>query len=631
MPIDKINELLDCYFETLEIDDETVRTCIRNGIINRYNKYKDSFPVVSVNDDGFRNYIIKSNNGYYQLEDFLLNRLFQGLRYIVENEDENAKICQYAERNRTIYIARMAMIKAAMPFIANWEEKQKDFFIDLLMKTVFDHELGHSLKTQFIDGYKVRQDDAKTIIESLFEALTASLGEKKAKEILSSDNVPLPKSADDIYKELINNLSNISNGKYKSMLITQEELIDNYSHSIGTGINKENYISKKAIALIDELLQDTEAMENFNLYNTPQSKRIVGNNGNYINDYYIISGYSFMLGYGKILTSILGTKNLFQATYLNPRPVIDEFNNEYQEISNEIFQNDFSPFDNIGNSFQNLRENNDEELYLKLDLFFAKCYSQMITKRLNNNENIDITSILAEINSIQERLTTNDNEQIRDNLQHNIVLNELKSLLLKKVIEGENNQMEEKNEETKATEQKLDEFLFKALEYYSKEIAIPSNSYFSILKKNDMGENTDKCYYVIIYGYPQSGSIRIEFNVSKDGRGPYNITDEIVYATPPDKPMVSESYTPSSVLGSVSINVKMGLDIGTNEYKGAKEIGKNPNALSFIDYAISDLKKAIVMDECREIVPIGSEYIPMTNTVPFPKEKAPDDPGYPTP
>ncbi len=105
MPIEKINDFLNCYFDTLEIDDETTKNCIKNGIINRYNKYKDYFPVIPVIDDKFENYIIKSDNGYYRLEDFLLNRLFQSLRYISFKSDENAKYCQFDEKTRTIYIA----------------------------------------------------------------------------------------------------------------------------------------------------------------------------------------------------------------------------------------------------------------------------------------------------------------------------------------------------------------------------------------------------------------------------------------------------------------------------------------------------------------------------------------------
>lgn len=77
MPIEKINCFLNCFFDSLGISDEEFKTYIRNGIIDRYNKYISSFPIIQADNNTDKNFIIKSNNGYYSLEDFLLNRLFQ--------------------------------------------------------------------------------------------------------------------------------------------------------------------------------------------------------------------------------------------------------------------------------------------------------------------------------------------------------------------------------------------------------------------------------------------------------------------------------------------------------------------------------------------------------------------------
>lgn len=430
MPIEKINDFLNCYFNILGINDETTMACIKNGIINRYNKYKDCFPTISVNDDSFKNYIIKSNNGYYHLEDFLLNRLFQSLRYIIVKSDENAESCEFSEKNRTIYIAENAIKKVAMPIISNWSSESKELFLKILTSTVFDHELGHALKTQFIGGYKVRLDNSKAFLDDLLATLKNTVGEDKAKEIFSSMDFSDYISADDIYKRLISNFAKMSNGKYSSIIISVDELIDNYSDSIGSGIDKQNYASDKNLTLIDELLQETESMDNVNCYNIPQSKFKLGSNGNYINVFYLISGYRFMLGYGKILTSLLGNEGTFQATYLDPSPVLEEFNKQYQSIAQDVFQNDLSPFTNIGNSLHKIMSNQDESDYLQLDLFFAKCYSKMITQKLSVDSSLDVETVLNEIASFQMRLTTNDVESIRNNLPHNIIFNDLRNQLL---------------------------------------------------------------------------------------------------------------------------------------------------------------------------------------------------------
>lgn len=430
MSLEKINDFLNCYFDTLEIDDEIIITCIKNGIINRYNKYKDYFPTISVNDDSFKNYIIKSNNGCYQLEDFLLNRLFQSLRYIIFKNDENDQFCEFSEKNRTIYIAENAIKKVTLFTISNWPDESKELFLKILMLTVFDHELGHALKSQFDGGYKVRLDNSKRLLDILHAKLKNTMGEDKANEIFSSMDLSGYISADDIYKKLISNLAKISNSKYSSLLLSTDELIDNYSYSIGSGIDKQNSASERSLTLIDELLQETESMENINCYDIPQSKLKLGNNGNYINVFYLVSGYRFILGYGKILTSLLGIKDTFQATYLDPSPILKKFNKQYQSIAQEVFQNNLSPFTNISNNLHKIISSHSECNYLQLDLFFAKCYRQMIMQKLSVEPNLYIETLLNEIASFQMRLTTNDDESIRNSLPHNAIFNNLKSHLL---------------------------------------------------------------------------------------------------------------------------------------------------------------------------------------------------------
>lgn len=50
-------------------------------------------------------------------------------------------------------------------------------------------------------------------------------------------------------------------------------------------------------------------------------------------------------------------------------------------------------------------------------------------QRLDENPDLDIDSIITEIESFQIRLTTNDDEQIKNNLPHNLVFNDLKEML----------------------------------------------------------------------------------------------------------------------------------------------------------------------------------------------------------
>ena len=425
MPYEKINAFLECYFSTLEITDEDKKNTIREAIIKRYNKYKDSFPYISEKEDPFKNYVIKSKNGYYSLEDFLLNRLFQSIRYINKDEEESC----YTEKSRSIKIALTAIDEKARVILKDWDDDQiKEFFIKLTLKTVLDHEIGHALKTQFRGGYKIREDSSKRFIDILYSEITKILGEEKGQEAIAKFDFSKMLTDDERFKRLLNNLKEQA-GNYSTAIISEDELIDDYSYSNGSGIKKDYYLQDDYITLIDELLQETESMEMINLYKIPQSKMIIGNKGNYINVYFLLSDYKFMHGYGKILESLLGNKDTFQATYLNPCEVLERFDRGYKDISFEVFANTSSPITNIGETLASLKNNKDESSYLLLDLFFAKCYKKMIMKRINENSNLDIDSIINEIESFQIRLTTNDDEKIKNNLPHNIVFNELKEIL----------------------------------------------------------------------------------------------------------------------------------------------------------------------------------------------------------
>lgn len=425
MDIEKINDFLNCYFDVMGMTDESITQLIKNGIIKRYNGYIEVFPIISIDDDNYQNYAIKSKNGYYTLEDFLLNRLFQGLREISTAEDENIQSCRYSFKSRTIYFLENKIRNSILSNLEQWPQDIKEKFAEIILSTVFDHELGHALKTQFDGGYKVTHDNSKALFDEMFNILKESLGEEKADKIFSSIcDAEGVKSSDDLYKELLEKLLTVNNGKYSEMIMKPSELIDDYSFVIGSGINKNNESDEKNLLLLDELLQETESMNIVQCYTIPQTKRNLGSNGNYINIYHIFSGYSPIIGYGRVLTSLLGRKGIFEATYLNPNSIFIEFNNLYSDISESVFQNDLSPITNINNSLNQILSTSSETLYLQLDLFFSMCYERMFNKRFSKNLDLDV--ILKEIKEIQDRLTNNVDETINSQLPHNKIFNNLK-------------------------------------------------------------------------------------------------------------------------------------------------------------------------------------------------------------
>ena len=224
MPYEKINAFLNCYFSILEIDDEKERNCIREAIIKRYDKYKDCFPFISINEDNFQNYAIKSTNGYYPLEDFLLNRLFQSVRYIYDIKDKDAESSFYDEKSRSIGIMADAIDETAQVCLRGWEDELKEIFIELTIKTVLDHELGHALKTQFSGGFKIREDSSKRLIEIMRSTILKYLGEEKGQKALTMLDLSNVLSDDDRFKLLLNNLRKLSDN-YSTTIISDDELI----------------------------------------------------------------------------------------------------------------------------------------------------------------------------------------------------------------------------------------------------------------------------------------------------------------------------------------------------------------------------------------------------------------------
>ena len=427
MTVEKINDFLNCYFEVMGFTDEQVIDWIRNGILNRYEKYKDAYPTISIEDDNYQNYAIKSTNGHYELEDFLLNRLFQSLREIIIRNDENAQSCEYSPKNRTMYISEPAIRKVISSKL-NWPDEIKEKFTTIILSTVFDHELGHALKTQFVGGYKVQADNQKIFFEELFNMLKDELGNEKATDFFTQIKTDNVKSSDTLYKDLLEHLSTTKNGMYKSITLTPTELIDSNSSDNGTGICKKTS-KERNLTLLDELLQEKESMDNIKLYEIPQAKIYIGSSGNYINNYHLLSGYSPIIGYGQIITSLFGVKGTFQATYLNPDPVFSEFNTSYEDIAEEIFQNNSSPITNINESLNRIMSTKSESDYLQLDLFLAKCYEKKLDKQLIENPEVNAETIINEINSFQTHLTTNDDESANSLLPHNHIFNTLKQRL----------------------------------------------------------------------------------------------------------------------------------------------------------------------------------------------------------
>ena len=164
-------------------------------------------------------------------------------------------------------------------------------------------------------------------------------------------------------------------------------------------------------------------------------------------------------------------------------------------------------------------------------------------------------------------------------------------------------------------------FLQKALKLYGKELSIPSNQPFFISEiEDEESKKTGNPKIRVQYGFPQSGSVCVDFNIIIDEKKA-EMTDVVVFTQPSDKDIIMANYAPQSKTGEVTINANFGMNTGTQKYATFKEIDENPNALKLLDIAIEDLDNAIIHGPFNGSIPMNSNSIPCCNTIPYERGK----------
>ncbi len=169
--------------------------------------------------------------------------------------------------------------------------------------------------------------------------------------------------------------------------------------------------------------------------------------------------------------------------------------------------------------------------------------------------------------------------------------------------------MANKDEHIKA-QNKISSFLRTILPFVGYEIEIPSSMHFSIDQICEEGTPANTYQYAVQYGFPQSGSVIMNFGYNDETRQ-FSIDRVSVYAAPKEeKQPIVANFSPRTQIGPVSINVNFGMDMNTVAHDSLSSIEENKNALGMLDMAIADLSKAKILGECRLCAPAGSTRIP---------------------
>ena len=408
----KINDFINVWAEVVGLtgeENKKYRNFIKTDIARRCEMYEQTFPTISTKDDSCNAYIIKPVNGQYSFEDFLLNRLMLGLREVSFIGALEGNSGEYTAHDKTLDV-NVGEIDSLAKDKATRHKGLQGKNVQIVQKTI-EHELGHCYKSLFNDGFK------------------APLGRGREQ--------------DEMYKKLIDALSKFENGKYASQIKSLKDFdLESYSDVIKTGVgdSKTSYSGDNRFRWIDELLNETEALELTNSNDVHEIWPLQDENGrdsssgNYVNVYNYLSGYSPFTGYGPILKSLLGKENTFRAEYISSIDIFKQFDQEYSDIVQDVWGLDpqkYPPMKCIFLDFDDIRSRKhfDENIMLKLDEFFAKCYERKVEKIMaQGNLSPELReSTLREIETFQSKLTTNKDPNKRDALAHNVIFNNLRT------------------------------------------------------------------------------------------------------------------------------------------------------------------------------------------------------------
>lgn len=410
----KINDFINVWAEVVGLTGEENKkyiNFIKTDIARRCEMYEKEVPSISTKDDACTAYIIKPVNNQYSFEDFLLNRLMLGLREVSFIGALEGNGGEYIAENKLLNVNTSAITSLANNKAARHVGLQGKS-VQIVQKTI-EHELGHCYKSLFNDGFK------------------APLGNGREQ--------------DEMYKKLIEALSKFENGKYASQIKSLKEFdLEEHSSVVKTGVNdsRASYSYDSRFEWIDELLNETEALELTKSNDVHDTWPLQDENGrdsssgNYVNVYNYLSGYRPFTGYGPIFKALLGKENTFRAEYISSRDIFKQFDQEYSDIVQDVWGLDpqkYPPIKCIFIDFDDLIKNKDfdENIMLKLDEFFAKCYERKVEKAMaqsNGNLSPELREkTLREIETFQSRLTTNDDPKKRDTLAHNVIFNNIRT------------------------------------------------------------------------------------------------------------------------------------------------------------------------------------------------------------
>lgn len=419
--IEKINDFVDVFLDNIQIDKnykhyKYVSNLIKKSIYRRIIMYQD-IEYIPKDFDNCTNYLIKPNDdGTYSIEDFFLNRLMMSLGEINFNSLGEAGFGAYSSR-RDINLDLDESYKVAIAIVHD-----KQYAIQFAEES-FIHEIGHALQVSFSNS------------------INQGIGYGKSK----TTN----------YLNLLNALKTYKDGKYKDLLIVESELdvngkilntdfegISSHDYSIETGyLNKTLGVDTH---FLDEMMNELEATKVAGMTDERFVFDSIYDEGTK-SGYYekvpnIVCGYRRWFGISKELYALIGKNNMFKMQYGNADIALFEFDQEYKDVSQEMFGNNcVSPTSVICFYVNNIeKKNRSYKYYIYIHDFLSKCIEKKIDGILNNDliTKEQISKWVKTIDSILNSTLHHIDSKIDSELSHIIRYNNIKEKLLNRIMEN---------------------------------------------------------------------------------------------------------------------------------------------------------------------------------------------------
>lgn len=414
----KINTVVDVFCDNLNIQGN-FRLALKEMMINIILKYETA-GIKDIKDD--QEYILKSKDNLYSVEDFFLNRLLFNVTKFEETFNGNRAF--YDSYTRSVTFNRNKLLNMF---------KNSSSISDIskfnAIKKVVMHEFGHSLETQFEKGPKniyVSQDIK--VYQQLYERLKEKGFENQLNELY------------DVNKHNIMEEKKYSSGALISTgLHLNSDIYKNYRGTFYLNKDSEKYYDEDNM---NEIFNESEALEmakiNKQIFCAFPSSNIVSiRNSESSND--IITNIADMM---KIL---LGNRIVFEGMYLNRNVIINSFNNEYGDIidrafrehlerkyPNINFKDSWSLLTAVVNEIKYSYENNNIEYseicLLKMNLVLSECFNKKIVNEINKGASID--ECRQEFLNFANYVISNNDNTKRMALPHIQIMYSLKQYIL---------------------------------------------------------------------------------------------------------------------------------------------------------------------------------------------------------